>query len=75
MSPEVNRDSVDQLERRVDDLIAMCRRLQKENAALQADHGELKRAHDALRDRAQRARTRVESVISRLKALERSEHV
>ena len=70
----MNPDSLEQLERRVEDLIALCRRLQQENRALQTDQGELQRAHEALRDRAQRARSRIESVISRLKALERSEH-
>lgn len=69
----MNPENLEQLERRVDELIALCRRLRQENEALQADQGELRKAHEALRDRAQRARSRIESVISRLKAMERSE--
>ena len=71
----MNAENLEQLEHRVDELVAVCRRLRKEHAALQTDHGELQRAHEVLRERAQRARVRIESVIARLKALERSEHV
>lgn len=71
----MNPESLEQLERRVDDLIALCRKLQRENAALRTDQGELQRAHELLRERARRARGRIESVIARLKALERSEQV
>lgn len=69
----VSQDSLEQLERRIDELIAVCRRLKSENDVLQVGQKDLQQANAVLRDRAQRARVRIEGVISRLKALERSE--
>lgn len=69
----MRKDSLEQLERRIDDLIAACRRLKAENLALQAGQQDLRRAHDVMKERTHRARTRIETVISRLKALERSD--
>lgn len=71
----MNQDSLEQLEHRIDELIAACRRLKSENDVLQAGQQNLQHANAALKDRAQRARARIESVISRLKALERSERL
>jgi len=71
----VNQDSLEQLEHRIDELIAVCRRLKSENDVLQAGQQDLQHANAVLKDRAQRARARIEGVISRLKALERSERL
>lgn len=62
---------LDKLEKRVDDLISACRRLQGENRALKVTEGELAEAHRRLSDKMQMARTRIEAMIGRLKALER----
>lgn len=70
---QVSQDNIEQLEHRVDELIAACRRLKSENELLSAGKDNLLEAHAALKERARRARGRIESVISRLKALERSD--
>lgn len=62
---------LDKLEQRVDDLINVCRRLKGENHTLRAAEGELTSAHRRLSEKMQLARTRIEAMIGRLKALER----
>ncbi|MHB1949982.1 MAG: TIGR02449 family protein [Acidiferrobacteraceae bacterium] len=69
----MSQDNIEQLENRVDELIAACLKLKSENELLVAGRDNLREAHDALKERARRARGRIEGVISRLKALERSD--
>lgn len=68
----VDRDSLDKFERRIGDLISACQRLKGENETLKAAHSALSQAHDELADKTRRARDRIELMINRLKALERS---
>lgn len=72
---KVSKDNLEQLEHRVDELIAACRKLKSENELLAAGQHNLREAHDALKERARRARSRIETVISRLKTLERSDRL
>ena len=60
------------LESRIDDLIDVCQRLKNENQSLKSDHGNLNERHLRLVEKTRIARTRVETMINRLKTLERS---
>lgn len=60
------------LERRVEELIEVCRRLSKENQALKSGQESLAAEHASLVEKTQIARSRIEAMIGRLKALERS---
>ncbi len=59
------------LERRVEDLVAMCRRLQEDNAAWRARHQALSAEYARLNERTRAARARVEEMIGRVAALSR----
>ncbi|HLQ26607.1 MAG TPA: cell division protein ZapB [Acidiferrobacterales bacterium] len=63
---------MERLEERIDDLIAVCKRLQRENDKLQSDQKDLAEANSHLSEKTQKARARIEAMIDRLKALERS---
>lgn len=67
----MNNESLKQLESRIDDLIDTCRRLRTENHSVKAQHGQLSDEHARLIEKTQVARTRIEAMIGRLKALER----
>jgi cell division protein ZapB len=58
------------LESRVDDLIRAVARLTDENQALRLQRTQLTAERAALIEKTERARTRVESMIARLKAME-----
>lgn len=60
------------LETRIDDLISACQRLRQENQSLKGEHDVLNEKHARLMEKTRIARERVESMIGRLKALERS---
>ena len=60
----VENETLKKLESRVDDLIGTCRQLKK-------DHHAVKDEHAKLIEKTRIARARVESMIGRLKALER----
>ncbi len=60
------------LESRIDDLIDVCQRLKNENLSLKSDHGNLNERHLKLVEKTRIARARVETMITRLKTLERS---
>lgn len=60
------------LETRIDDLINACQRLRQENHSLKSEHGVLNEKHARLTEKTRIARERIESMIGRLKALERS---
>lgn len=60
------------LESRIDELIETCRRLKNENQALKSDQNNLSEQHARLMEKTRHARARIETMIDRLKALERS---
>lgn len=61
---------IDTLEAQVDELIRLCNRLRAENASLRARQDSLVCERAELVEKTELARTRVESMISRLKAME-----
>lgn len=65
-------DDLKLLESRIDQLIEACQRLKNENDALKSGQGHLSVEHARLVEKTRIARERIESMISRLKALERS---
>jgi cell division protein ZapB len=65
-------ENLKKLERRIDELIETCRRLSQENQALKSGQEHLAAEHAELMQKTQIARTRIEAMIGRLKALERS---
>lgn len=65
-------DDLKQLENRIDQLIEACRRLQQENNALKSGQEDLQAERARLLEKTRIARERIESMINRLKALERS---
>jgi len=60
----MDNENLKKLETRVDDLIGTCRQLKKDNHVIKDEHARLI-------EKTQIARTRIESMIGRLKALER----
>ena len=60
------------LESRIDELIETCRRLKNENHSLKSDQNNLSEQHARLMEKTRLARARIETMIDRLKALERS---
>lgn len=69
--PRVDSDDLKQLESRIDQLIEACQRLQHENTALKSEHEALQAERTRLLEKTRVARERIESMIDRLKALER----
>lgn len=67
----MDNENLKKLESRIDDLIDTCRQLRKENHSVRAQHGQLNDEHTRLIEKTQVARTRIEAMIGRLKALER----
>lgn len=65
-------DDLKVLESRVEELIERVRRLQKENDSLRSRHDVLSEKHVKLAEKTRIARERIESMIGRLKALERT---
>lgn len=68
----MDSENLAKLEERIDQLIETCRRLNRENHALKAGQKNLVDEHARLVEKTQVARTRIEAMIGRLKALERS---
>jgi len=60
------------LESRIDELIESCRRLKSENQSLKSEQNDLSEQHARLMEKTRLARARIETMIDRLKALERS---
>jgi cell division protein ZapB len=61
---------LDTMERQVDELIRTCRRLREENASLRTRQEILVGERAELIEKTELARSRVESMISRLKSME-----
>jgi len=66
----VPKFDLDTLERQVDQLINTCRKLREENASLRARQEILVAERAELIEKTELARSRVESMISRLKSME-----
>ena len=69
--PPFDTDALARLERRVEDLVALCRRLREDNAMWRARHQALSAEYVQLNERTRVARTRVEEMIGRVTALAR----
>ena len=67
----MNKD-INQLEQRVDDLIVACRRLKEENDTLRDNRDALLEEKSKLAEKNRMARSRLESIVVRLRALEKS---
>lgn len=67
--PQVEQE-LRQLERRVDELIGLCRRLQQENRTLRDKQATLLLERADLRKKNETARAHVEAMITRLKVME-----
>lgn len=62
---------INQLEQRVDDLIVACRRLKEENDNLRNSRDALLEEKSKLAEKNRMARTRLESIVDRLRTLEK----
>lgn len=69
-SPQATIDDLKALEQRVDQLLELCQRLHDENHSLRASQDALVQEKANLIAKNEQARSRVEAMISRLKALE-----
>jgi len=67
----MDNDNLKKLESRVDDLIGACQKLRQENRTMRTHQDQLSDDHAKLMEKTQIARARIESMIGRLKALER----
>ena len=60
-----------QLEQKVDDLIGVCRRLKEENETLRDSRDTLIEEKSKLSEKNRLARTRLETIVTRLRALDK----
>ncbi len=67
---QIGKD-LQQLEQRVDDLIGVCRRLRDENDSLRNRQDSLIEEKSKLAEKNRMARTRLENIVTRLKALDK----
>lgn len=68
----MSNDDLRNLEDRIDALIEACQHLKNENNSLKSEKENLMAERAKLVEKTQTARTRIESMIDRLKALERA---
>jgi cell division protein ZapB len=68
----MDNDDLKQLENRIDQLLGACDRLKQENHDLKNNQGSLAKEHADLTEKTKQARARIQSMIERLKTLERS---
>jgi len=66
-NPEV---ALHELEQKIDMLVQVCQNLHEENQQLKTQQGELIQQRSALMDKTEKAKTRVEAMISRLKLMD-----
>ncbi len=66
----MSKDLLEQVESKLDDLIRLCQRLEKENATLKAKEAGWEQERKRLVEKNEIARKRVEAMIQHLKALE-----
>jgi len=68
----MDHDDLKNLEQRIDQLIGACDQLKKEHHDLKNSQGSLSEEHAELTRKTKLARERIQSMIERLKTLERS---
>lgn len=68
----MDSEDLKNLEQRIDQLIGACDRLKQENNDLKSSQGGLAEEHAELTRKTKQARERIQSMIERLKTLERS---
>lgn len=68
--PDSISEQIAALEQRVEALIELCRRLQRENDMLRESQASLNAERAALLEKNETARSRIEAMISRLKSME-----
>lgn len=68
----MDSEDLKNLEQRIDQLIGACDRLKQENHDLKSSQGGLAEEHAELTRKTKQARERIQSMIERLKTLERS---
>ena len=61
---------IQMLEQKIDELVALCQQLNSENRALKLDGENWRRERQLLLDKNELARSKVESMINRLRAME-----
>jgi len=66
-NPEI---ALQHLEQKIDSLIRVCQQLHDENTQLKSEHTELIQQRNVLSDKNEKAKSRVEAMISRLKLME-----
>ncbi|OOZ39493.1 TIGR02449 family protein [Solemya pervernicosa gill symbiont] len=72
-TPATNLEmDLQRLEQWLDDLIGTCERLNEENYVLRKENDLLSTERDELREKGDQARSRVETIVTRLKAMENS---
>ena len=70
LPPKALRRELDRLERQVDTLVRHCARLEEENRVLKQSQDALNTERASLLEKNEMARSKIESMISRLKAME-----
>ena len=70
---EQTQTELAQISARIDELVALCRRLSEENRSLRQSQEQLSSERAGLIARNEQARTRVEAMIGRLKSLEQNQ--
>ena len=65
-------DSFQNLSSKVDDLIDLCAEMKRENQTLKAKESSLKSEHEKMVQRNQEAKSKLQSVLERLKAMDNS---
>ena len=63
-------DTIQKLEQRISDMIALCEKMGRENELLKNDQQLLRQEFGALQEKNKIARGRVEQIVARLKSLE-----
>ena len=66
-------NEMNNLEKHVDKLIGICRTLKEENLHLRLKNEELRKDHGVLHEKNRLARTRIDSIMSRLKEVNMGE--
>jgi len=64
------KKQITELEKKIDELIALCQELNRENRALKADNAGWQQERRELMDKNELARNKVEAMIDRLRAME-----
>ena len=66
----MSETDISKLEKRIDELITVCDQLKDENTALRERQGMLVEEKEKLIEKADKARTRVQGILNRLRSME-----